>query len=105
MEGRGFTEFVKCCTSCFISSRLCVPRARKTLRLRDDAAGDFAGFPINFQYFPYVEGSRMPGASVFPLPWSAIDGKGILPSRNALTAISSAAFNVQVAEPPVSWAW
>ena len=35
---------------------------------------------------------------------SAMAGKEIRPSRNASTAISSAAFSVQVAEPPIRWA-
>src|SRR5262249_2337389 len=36
---------------------------------------------------------------------SAMAGKLILPSRNDSTATSSAAFRVQLAEPPVSKAW
>ena len=34
-----------------------------------------------------------------------IDRKPIFPNKNASTAISSAAFNVHVADPPVSWHW
>jgi hypothetical protein len=36
---------------------------------------------------------------------SYIDRKPIFPSKKASTAISSAAFNVHVADPPVSWHW